>query len=253
MNSQQSGGKASPLPEARRIHDEKVYLAEDRSSHPKEIFKQVGVILKSRFGASQVPMELLDVGSATGEFLGYVANEFPDWKLTGLDVSDRMVAESRRRLPNARFLTGSLLEQSVLSNQRFDVITCMGVLSIFDSLEEPIEVLVRALKPKGLLIIFGMMNEYAMDVLVRCRYSHAPDQPWQIGYNAFSREYYERVLGQQGRKLEFSWQKFVLPFAIAKREDLLRNWTIQTENDPHQQIRGTSQLSTQYILQVNAD
>jgi ubiquinone/menaquinone biosynthesis C-methylase UbiE len=237
------------LPEGRRIHDEKVYLTEDRTSEPKEVFKLIGSMLQ-QYAAGTGPVSLLDIGSATGEFLHFAAKQFPGWDLTGLDVSEKMLTEAARKVPSARFIQGSVLDRTYFSRPRFDVITCMGVLSIFDSLEEPVTNMIATLKPKGLLIIFGMMNEYAVDVLVRCRYADAPDQPWQIGYNAFSREYYERVLQQQGKHLTWSWQKFKLSIDLPKRDDLLRNWTICTESDPHQQVRGTSQLSSQFILQV---
>jgi trans-aconitate methyltransferase len=247
MSSDKSGSMWQ-LPEGRRIHDEKVYLAEDRASEPKEIFKLIGRTLQQYESAGAV--SLLDIGSATGEFLHFAAKQFPGWELTGLDVSEKMLAEAARKVPSAKFIQASVLDRNYFTSQQFDVITCMGVLSIFDSLEEPVSNLIAALKPKGFLIIFGMMNEFAMDVLVRCRYANAPDQPWQIGYNAFSREYYERVLQQQGKRLTWSWQKFKLPIDLPKRDDLLRNWTIRTESDPRQQIRGTSQLSSQFILEV---
>lgn len=241
---------ASQLPEARRIHDEKVYLVEDRSEKPKEIFIQVRDLIKNWQCNYSQPVHLLDVGCATGDFLKFVSMEFPDFKQSGLDVSQKMLMESRKRLPDTHFIEGSLLDKSALNGKKFDVITCMGVLSIFDSLEEPIEILLKALKPNGLLIIFGMMNEYAMDVLVRCRYANSPNEPWQIGYNAFSREYYERVIEQSDLKLDYSWKKFQMPFSVAKTDDLLRNWTVPLGDDPYQQIRGTSQLSTQYILEI---
>jgi trans-aconitate methyltransferase len=238
------------LPEGRRIHDEKVYLAEDRASEPKEIFKKMAELLLSyQTERSGSTISLLDIGCATGEFLHFVGQKFPDWQIAGLDVSEKMLAEAARRSPSVKFIRGSVLDKSLFDRSQFDVITCMGVLSIFDSLEEPVANLISALKPHGLLIVFGMMNEYAMDVLVRCRYANAPDQPWQIGYNAFSREYYDRVL-RQHEHLTWSWQRFKLSIDLPKREDLLRNWTIYTEFDPHQQIRGTSQLSSQFILQV---
>lgn len=243
---------ASQLPEARRIHDEKVYLVEDRSDKPKEIFKQIRTIIQDwrENQMSDTPVDLLDIGSATGDFLSYVAREFHGWRLTGLDVSEKMLDVSRIRLPEVDFVQGSILDEQALAGNKYDVITCMGVLSIFDSLEVPVKNLVDALKPNGLLIIFGMMNEYAMDVLVRCRNSNYADEPWQIGYNAFSREYYERVLNSLDRSLHFSWTKFRLPFEIAKTDDLLRNWTVVLDDEKYQQIRGTSQLSTQYILTI---
>jgi len=245
---------ASPLPEARRIHDEKVYLAEDRSAEPKQIFRRVKEILTTWNGYTRSQVELLDVGSATGEFVGFLSNELPTWRLAGVDVSESLNSVARQRVPSAQFHNASLLDRDFFQKSQFDVITCMGVLSIFDSLEEPLENLMLALRPNGLLLIFGMMNEYAMDVLVRCRYADAPSQPWQIGYNAFSREYYERVLRdlerKQSRPLKCHWEKFHLKTSLPRRADLLRNWTIKTEDDPYQQIRGTSQLSTQFILRV---
>ncbi len=253
MTNKKHNTLASALPEARRIHDEKVYLVENRAEKPKEIFIQIRDLISGWKNVGAQNMDLQDVGCATGDFLSYVAREFPKFSLTGLDVSSKMLEVLGQRVPSANSIQASLIDDDALGGKKFDVITCMGVLSIFDSLEKPIEILLKALKPNGLLIVFGMMNEYAMDVLVRCRYSNLPNEPWQIGYNAFSREYYERVLNQSNVKLTYSWRKFQLPFSIPKNDDLLRNWTVSLDGDPFQQIRGTSQLSTQYILQVNLE
>ncbi len=240
------------LPPGERLHDDLVYLVENRADEPKEIFKVLRDILAADPVSGEEQVDMLDVGCATGEFIQYLRSQFPDWTYFGLDVSEKLIEESRRRLPKVNFTCGSLLDSSCFNDRKFDVITCLGVLSIFDSLEQPLSNLIDGLSDNGTLLVFGMMNEFAVDLLVRCRYSDKPNQPWQSGFNAFSREYYAHVLRAHDRSLNWSWTRFRMPFAMPRKDDLLRNWIIRTEQDPFQQMRGTGQLSPQFILQVKS-
>ena len=70
------------------------------------------------------PAQLLDVGCATGMFVGEAHKS--GWQVTGLEASEWAVARARERCPEAAFTAG-FLEETDLS-QSVDVITAWDVL-----------------------------------------------------------------------------------------------------------------------------
>jgi ubiquinone/menaquinone biosynthesis C-methylase UbiE len=63
---------------------------------------------------------LLDVGCGTGEHLKHLSKHFT---CTGLDISREMIRKARKKVPNARFKVGDMIDFKL--RRRFDVITCL--------------------------------------------------------------------------------------------------------------------------------
>ncbi|MEU6073872.1 class I SAM-dependent methyltransferase [Micromonospora sp. NPDC047074] len=64
---------------------------------------------------------LLDVGCGTGRDAGHLAGL--GWSVTGIDVSDRMLAYARERHPAVRFVAADMRRYDLPG--RFDVVTCL--------------------------------------------------------------------------------------------------------------------------------
>jgi SAM-dependent methyltransferase len=235
--------------EAKRVHDEEIYLVEDRTKQPKENFKVFGEILSGLTLPKDA--KVLDVGCATGELVDYLRSLYPDWRYHGLDVSQALIDAAAQRMPDAVWRTGSILDPAAFRGGEYDLITCSGVLTIFDEIEAPIANLLSGLKPGGALIIFTPVNEYGCDVLVRVRRVDRADDPWHSGFNQFSREYFERVLTAHTPKLEWRFRKFTMPIPLERRhDDPLRNWTTTLDGE-NVQMRGTSQVANQFFLTIS--
>lgn len=232
-------------PGARREHDEKIYLSEDRYDQPKEYFKWIAEVLDGESPG----FELLDVGCATGEFLYYLAGIRPDGRYVGVDVVQKLLDTARTRVATASFDRVSILDDDYFRERKFDVVTCLGVLSMFDSLEQPLGNLVSILREGGLLVVLANVNEQPLDLVCRHRRADIPEQSWQLGANVFSKHTYEQTLGAAGHDLEIRWKRFLMPFAIEPHDDdPYRAWTIPTAADPHHQVRGTGQLVNLHFL-----
>ena len=108
--------------EGRRIADEDIYLKEDRYDKPKEDHKFLAKIVL------QIPLSkeasLLDVGCATGEFIYYLKSQNSDMKLYGIDISEKMVLQARRRVKGAQFRVQSIFNPPLWSGEKFDLIVC---------------------------------------------------------------------------------------------------------------------------------
>jgi ubiquinone/menaquinone biosynthesis C-methylase UbiE len=96
------------------------------------------------------PGQMLDVGCATGIFVG-VAQE-AGWRATGIDASGWMVSTARSRCPMATFKVASL-EEVRFPTESFEVVTLWDVL---EHVPAPVEMLERArawLSPGGWLFL----------------------------------------------------------------------------------------------------
>ncbi|MTI94274.1 MAG: class I SAM-dependent methyltransferase [Firmicutes bacterium] len=71
------------------------------------------------------PAVALDLGAATGELTNWLASR--GIMTTGVDLSEHLLNQAReRQLPNANFVLDDLLHYTENTNQRYDLIVCIG-------------------------------------------------------------------------------------------------------------------------------
>lgn len=224
-----------------RIADEGIYLSEDRYEKPKEIFKFARGLIES----ADLPeaFSLFDVGCATGEFAYHVKKHNPAITVGGLDVSEAMVAQANKTMPGSAFSVGSALESKDFPKRAYDVVTCIGVLTIFDDPAPAIHNLLNAAKPGGLVLFTGNMTDHDIDVMLRYRRSdQGADAPWESGWNLFSHKTIDRILDESGHAMTREWHPFELPIDLEETDDPMRCWTMETSTNKHQLVNGAQQL-----------
>ncbi|MEH3089869.1 MAG: methyltransferase domain-containing protein [Microbacterium arborescens] len=96
---------------------------------------------------------VVDAGCGAGRMIGAMADARPDLSATGVDLSPRMIAEARRRLPEAHLAVGDLADLPVASA------TADGVLAWYSIIHTPGSDLgaiaaevARVLRPGGVVL-----------------------------------------------------------------------------------------------------
>jgi SAM-dependent methyltransferase len=84
------------------------------------------------------PARVLDVGTGTGDAALALARRWPDAEVVGVDVSERMVEEARRKLPDElagrlRFEAGDAASLPY-DDGRFDLVALNNAIPFFDEL-----------------------------------------------------------------------------------------------------------------------
>ena len=237
------------IAKAKRIADEDIYLNEDRAAKPKEYFKFVSSIVDGH--APLDGKDVLDVGCATGEFIHYLRSKYRDVRFTGMDVSQPLLDEARTRMPMVSWVRRDIITVPYVSETQYDVVFCLGVLQAFDNVEIPINSLLSCVGKGGSLYILGSFNRHQVDVVMRYRTtSDGEYSDWQLGWNLFSLETYERVLRQRP-DIRWTWHDFRMPFAIPKTADVMRTWTIPMEDNPFQLVNGASMFFDIKVLEIH--
>lgn len=83
--------------------------------------------------ADSVPLEgrsLLDVGCGLGDLWAFLLDRKIRVEYTGVDILDKMIAEARRRHPQAHFLHADLFVANPFGPRSFDVVFASGIFNL---------------------------------------------------------------------------------------------------------------------------
>jgi SAM-dependent methyltransferase len=212
-----------------RTHDAAIYVEESRYERPKELFREVGALIE----AAGLPPEarIADVGCAAGEFLHYLRRLLPAAQLYGFDVLPDLIEKARAWVPDAELAVGSVLDEDLAPRGSFDVVTLVGVHSIFDDIEPVLRNVLSWTRPGGRAFVVGLFNEHPVDVWVRYRLAEGhPPEHRESGWNVFSRVSVERFLAAELGTGAYRFVPFTMPIDLDPHpSDPVRTWTLATE------------------------
>ena len=107
------------------------------------------------------PNSLLDIATGTGDLALTLASQLPETKITGIDLSEKMLAIGRDKVAKKNLsdrinlLYGDALALTFLPNS-FDCVTIAYGIRNFESIEKGLEEVHRVLCPGGLLAILEL-------------------------------------------------------------------------------------------------
>lgn len=208
-----------------RLHDD-LYLTAP-PTREKSSYVQAEKLLRAAFD-SKPNASVAEIGCATGDFAGYLHRRHPNANIIGWDVHNELLVEARKRHPKLQFAEGSLLRREIIDENSQDVVTVLGVLSIFDELDEPLENFIRWLRPGGLLLIFNMFNPYPIDTWMRFERADRSNGK-EVGWNIPSQQRVTKALQERGAK-NIQFHTFDVDFTLERRdEDPMRTWTAELD------------------------
>lgn len=225
------------------------YITDGWARNTKETFRVLGRLIDK---AGPPPhTRVLDVGCATGELIHHLRSVLPGASFTGVDVFADLLEEARRLQPDVEFANASALELPGAMDHSFDVVTAVGVISIFDDAELPVflDNVLRVARPRGRVFLVGPLNEYGVDCVIRHRKRMRGELgDWETGWNVHSQQTLAELL--EGRCRSWWLHDFEVPFDLEPREDPVRTWTIRTESRQRQLTNGLKLLLDLYFVEI---
>jgi len=104
------------------------------------------------------PTEILDVATGTADVAIEIAGKLPESKITGIDISNKMLEMGRKKIEkknlskNIKLLYGDS-EDMGFEDDQFDAITVAFGVRNFENLAKGLEEMYRVLKPGGKVVI----------------------------------------------------------------------------------------------------
>jgi SAM-dependent methyltransferase len=116
--------------------------------------------LIEKWGIQVTGKRVLDVGTGTGFFLNYY-RELGAGAVTGIDITQASIEYLRAKFPDAQLLVADISAESVSIDEKFDVISAMGVLyHIVEEVrfERALQNIASLLKPGGHLFLTDSLD-----------------------------------------------------------------------------------------------
>ena len=202
----------------RRTHD-KFYLKEDNLNVKQSFVEVADEISAASFES------IADVGCATGAFPNYLKERFPDAKIVGIEFLKSLLVKARNDFPLIDFEWGNVLSKTSVT-KKFDVITMLGVLCIFDDYKKVLENVLGWLNPNGRLILHNMVSEYDVDIIIKHKSSslNVDISDLESGWNIISEKSLSLVASANNAEI-ISSKPFQLKVDLNKHDDVMRSWT----------------------------
>jgi ubiquinone/menaquinone biosynthesis C-methylase UbiE len=102
---------------------------------------------------------ILDIACGTGELERMLLDLYPDLKIVGVDISEKMLDVSRLKLPNLEFVKASAIALP-FPDHKFDLVVTVSAFHYFDNPLDTLKEIRRILKPQGKLIILDWCRDY---------------------------------------------------------------------------------------------
>ena len=253
-----------------RTHDS-LYLYENRYRDPKQLHLEIiNYITRTELYEKGKISSILDAGCAAGEFAYLLKDKFSNAKISGFDILPELISKARKEVVGVNFSEANILDSKAAPENSFDIVTCTGVLSIFDNFQDLINNLIHWTKPGGYVFVHSLFSDYPFDV--RVQYNASSDYGTGVletGWNIFSKEsisiFLELIKSRQTKKeseLEgdrertgsliesFVFYDFSIKRELEKKLDLIRSWTFRDESGDLRITNGLNLLQPHAILQI---
>lgn len=226
-----------------KVRKDDQYLYINRYEKPLNIFKTICEKITT-FPSTK----LLDIGSATGEFLYHLERNVSH-DLHGLELDGRLI-DRAKKFVCCPIKQGNALDSKVFSDSEFGIITLLNTHMIFDDLTPLFKSIEKWSNKKSVIYIFGAFNPDPADVWIRYKMNDDPDNIVQSGWNIPSIETVSSLIEEIFRPKAYNWEKFSLDIEIKKDpKDFLRQRTIKSGSEMYL-INGLCQVVYPYILEI---
>jgi len=232
-----------------RTHDN--FYAEEYPQNPRESFKAVANLIRDYKDKDEKSLIIYDIGCATGEFPNHLRSVFLEDKIIGIEYLTDLVTLAKNRYPTIEFYQGSILNEEVIEKSHANVITILGVISIFDDIEPIVKNLSKWVKSGGRVFIHGMFNPFPIDIYIKYAYSQDRESnSLESGWNIVSQATTSELFMENGAK-EVIFHKFEIGLDLFPHpNDCIRSWTESLSNGSTQIVNALQIKQPQFIAEI---
>jgi SAM-dependent methyltransferase len=173
---------------------------------------------------------------------------FPDWRLSGVDLSADYIAAAAAA-PELAGIDFSVASVFAVTG-RWDVVISTGVVEIFTDPAEVLQKLISLVAPGGLLVVDGRFNPLDVDVRMqfRDRSPGSRSQVWNTDWNLHAQRTVREIL--DGRVASLRFEEVAMDADLPYRPDqpAIRTWTFRDAAGRNLQTNGAGILKNKHLL-----
>ena len=189
---------------------------------------------------------LLDLGTASGEFIFYLDNKRnkQDNLFYGVEKEKFLIEYSKsHRKKNIFFVNADFTKKKFNLNKKFDYVTCLGTINLFDDIQELFKKMFSHCKKDGKIFIYDIFNDDPINLRLKVNYELEKNNKWHTQFNCFSEIYIKKICKKINPKSKvlFFKMNFDKVHVKKKKYPQLRSYTKKIGNknlfiSPYNQI-----------------
>jgi ubiquinone/menaquinone biosynthesis C-methylase UbiE len=231
-----------------------LYLQENRYKKPKDIFKFLTKKI-IKIHKNKKLLNVADMGCAAGEFLYHLRKNLQHVKLYGFDFHNLLLRKAKKKVKDVNFIKKSILSDFNKYKNKYDISTCLGVISIFDNFEKPLKNLIKITKPGGKIYLQALINDFPIDVNIK----YSKSKNWingnpkylESGWNIISKDTLIKFLKKCKEIDNFKIYDIKYTYNQKKNiNDPMRSWTVMI-NGKKKIINGLNLLIPEKIIEIS--
>lgn len=216
------GGKFSPY----------FKISKNRIKNTKFTFKKVYSFIRKNIKIKK-NLNYLDVGCANGELLFYLSNNIKNGNFVGVDFTSKFLSIGKKLLKHnnkVSFECRDIFKYKI--KKKFDVVTCVGTISIFQNIDKILKKLISLVAKNGILIIEGRFNKYKVDAFTYFKdYSYQKKVKKENDFNLHSEFTINKTL-KKIKNLKYYFEHCYINKEIKKNKNIHSNlWTEKLMNN----------------------
>ena len=189
---------------------------------------------------------LIDLGSASGDFIFFLDNcrKNQNNLFCGIEKEKYLINLLKsKKNKNISFIKDDFSKKTFRLNKKFDYVTCLGTINLFDDIKDIIKTMFRLCKKDGKIFIYDIFNDDPINLRLGINYELENDNKWHTQFNCFSEEYVKKICKKINSKSKILFYKMNFKgISVKKRKyPKLTSYTQKIDNknffiSPYNQI-----------------
>ncbi len=196
-------------------------------------------ILKKNFS-------LIDLGTASGDFIYFLDQQrkYQNNIFYGVEKEKYLIDLSKFRKNNKIFFINSdFTKKKFQLKKKFDYVTCLGTINLFDDVNYLFQKMFRLCKKNGQIFIYDIFNHDPINLRLKVNYELEKNNLWHTQFNCFSEKYIRKLCRKINPKSKILFHKMDFKGINVKKSKYpkLRSYTKKIDNknvfiSPYNQI-----------------
>jgi 2-polyprenyl-3-methyl-5-hydroxy-6-metoxy-1,4-benzoquinol methylase len=166
-----------------------------------------------------------------------------------------LLRKAKKNVKDVNFIKKSVLSDFNKYKNKYDILTCIGVISIFNNFEKPIKNLIKITKPGGKIFLQALINDFPIDVNIK----YSKSKNWingrpkylESGWNIISKDTLIKFLKKCKDIKTFKIYDIKHTYNQKRNiNDPMRSWTVMM-NGKKRIINGLNLLIPEKIIEIS--